>query len=133
MVKYIKVDWPDSQCFEDKKDCYPANILGADNEPLCVFVPEDTYEEWEINKLYPANIFIPELGLATVMRDSILIGNDAWSRKEEDLKKGSKVILYSLEKGYWITTCIAYSDGFPPIFEDSSTLVECEIVGIKNE
>lgn len=140
MVKYIKIDWQDCQYYVEHERaaecycCYPYDEIPESTETFSsLMVPEDLYYEVEENKLYPANIVIPEFGTATVTKDTILIGDVTWSRDLDQLKRGSEVILYSPEKGYWTTKCVAYSFNMPPLFEDSSTLIECEIVGIKND
>lgn len=45
-VRYIKVDWPNSQMFMGKEDCYDCAYEDENNSIYqSVFVPEDIYEE----------------------------------------------------------------------------------------
>lgn len=135
MTRYIKVDWPESQDYIEHSrfnECYNALILDkSDNYANTLFVPEDLYEEIQIDKLYPVEANI-SLGHLKIKSNYIELNGIKYTRNIHSLKKGSEVILYSDDKGYWITKCIAYSDRFPPIFEDSSTLIDSEIIGIRN-
>lgn len=135
MIKYIKVEWPDAQLYQEHSrynECYNVMTLKGADIPI-LMVPEDLYEEIEINKLYPAKVD-STLGKMVITHDDVTINEtDKYTRDYNQLKRGSKVILYSPEKGYWITKCVAYSFNMPPLFEDNSTLIECEIIGIKND
>lgn len=45
-VRYIKVDWPTSQMFMGRDDCYDCAYEDENNGIYqSVFVPEDIYEE----------------------------------------------------------------------------------------
>lgn len=45
-VRYVKVDWPNSQMFMGKEDCYDCAYEDENNSIYqSVFVPEDIYEE----------------------------------------------------------------------------------------
>ena len=45
-VRYVKVDWPNSQMFMGKDDCYDCTYEDENNSIYqSVFVPEDVYEE----------------------------------------------------------------------------------------
>ena len=45
-VRYVKVDWPNSQMFMGKEDCYDCAYEDENNSIYqSVFVPEDVYKE----------------------------------------------------------------------------------------
>jgi len=135
MNKYILVYWPEIQDYMEHpryKECYSANSRDENDTTEVWFVPEDLYEEIQINKLYPAEFDLP-IGHIYITKNKIMLNGVKYTRDESKLKKGSEVILYSPSKGYWTTTCTAVSPNFPPLFEDSSTLINSEIVGIKYE
>lgn len=134
MSKYILVEWPDIQDFMEHpryKECYFGNSVHEQNITGIWFIPEDLYEEVQINKFYPAEFEIP-LGHIRITMDEVELNGIKYTRDESQLKRNSEVIMYNQEKGYWTTTCTSYTYGFPPIFEDNSTLIESEIIGIKN-
>lgn len=135
MTKYILVNWPEIQDYMEHsryKECYSANSIDENKMTGVWFVPEDLYEEIQIGKLYPAEFDIP-LGHIRITMDEVILNGVKYTRDESELKRGSEVILYNPNKGYWTTTCTSCSWGFPPLFEDNSTLIESEILGIKNE
>lgn len=133
MDKYVLVEWPEIQYFMEhpryRSECYGAST--EDDISEVWFVPEDLYEEVTIGKLYPAEFDLP-IGHIRITMDEVELNGVKYTRDEDQLKRNSEVILYSPNKGYWTTTCTSYSYGFPPIFEDSSTLIDSEIIGIKN-
>ncbi len=136
MNTYYKVEWPESQDYIEHPrfdECYPALTLDKDLHACnLLFVPEDLYEEITLSKLYPSEIDLP-IGHMQITLNQFELDGIKYTRDPDQLKKGSEVILYNPEKGYWITKCITYANGFPPIFEDSSTLIDTEIIGIKND
>lgn len=137
MIKYILVEWPDTQYFIEHprySECYYCDGVDFDHRETCgaLMVPEDLYEEIEIGKLYPAE-FDTTLGHIRITMEEVELNGVKYTRDALQLKKDSEVILYSPEKGYWVTKCIVYAYNFPPIFEDNSTLIDSEIIGIKNE
>ena len=135
MTKYILVGWPEIQDFmihpEYEKKCFTGEKVSYEDYNSCWFVPEDLYEEVTISKLYPAEFDLP-IGHIRITMDEVELNGIKYTRDENQLKRGSEVIMYSPNKGYWTTTCTSCACGFPPLFEDSSTLVESEIIGIKN-
>lgn len=136
MNNYILVEWPEIQDFMEHSrygECYSANSVDESEATGVWFVPKDLYEEIKIDKLYPIETDI-SLGHLKITSNYIELNGIKYIRDiYSKLKKGSEVILYSEDKGYWITKCIACVSGFPPIFEDKSTLLESEIIGIRND
>lgn len=137
MTKYILVEWPNTQYFMEHprySECYHCDGVDFNNRETCgaLMVPEDLYEEIELNKLYPAEFDIP-IGHIKITMNEVELNGIKYTREESQLQKGSEVILYNPEKGYWITKCLCWQYGFPMIFEDNSTLIDSEIIGIRNE
>lgn len=133
--RYVLVTWPEIQDYMDnpryKLECFSGQSMDENNTEGVWFVPEDLYEEVEVNKLYPAEFDIP-LGHIKITLDEVILNGITYTRDESRLKRGSEVILYSPNKGYWTTTCTTNPFGsFPPLFEDNSTLLDSEIIGIK--
>jgi hypothetical protein len=128
------VSWPEIQNYMGNprwKECiFCQEIEGHPCPDNSYMVPEDLYKEVETIKLYPAEFDLP-IGHLRITIDGIELDGIKYTRDENQLNNGSEVILYSPNKGYWTTTCTSYSYGFPPIFEDNSTLIDAEILGIK--
>lgn len=134
MTKYIEVGWPEIQDFMEHPkytECFSANPIDETDPRGVWFVPEYLYEEVQMSKLYPAEFDLPN-GHIRITLDDVEFNGVKYDRDEHQLKKGSEVVLYCPTRGYWKTKCIAMSHGFPPIFEDG-TLINTEIVGVKNE
>lgn len=128
------VYWPEIQSYMDHpryKECYECNSVDNEDYTISIYaVPEDLYYEVQDERLYPAE-FDTVLGHIVITKDEIVLNGVKYTRDGSKLEKGSEVILYSPYKGYWITTCT--SNEIIPIFEDSSTLIESELIGIKND
>lgn len=137
-TKYVLVYWPEIQDYMNHpryKECFLCESLDEDDgEPVVstYMVPEDLYEEIEIGKLYPAEFDIPLGHIYITENEVILNGIKKYTRDESELKRGSEVILYSPDRGYWTTTCTSCSWGFPPLFEDNPDILNTELLGIKN-
>ena len=128
MCKYIKVDWPESQQFENNKDCY---VWWDDQHGFVAFVPENIYNNWKYpDPKYP--IYVKSNTGEDIVINKYFCeyeGNIYW--KDKNINKGDDVLFYSKEKGYWTNKCIAASKGFPEIFEGSeSPGIDCEIIGV---
>lgn len=134
MSKYVLVEWPEIQDFMEHpryNECYSGNSIDESDTTGVWFVPEDLYEEVTVSRLYPAEFDLP-IGHIRITMDEVELNGIKYTRDESQLKRGSEVIMYSPNKGYWTTTCTSCAYGFPPIFEDSSVLINTEILGIKN-
>lgn len=138
MVKYICVEWPEYQFFMDHQrfrgECYycpDANVY---------FVPEDLYDE-VMNKLeFPKKYEDTNLGTIVYYETRAIVnGEDTYWYDEDLIKRGSEVLIYNHNiKNYpkWIISkCVACSEGFPILFEDSNLLpdINCEIIGVRND
>lgn len=135
-MKYVKVSWPEIQDFMNHtrwSECiFCQSIDGHEVEDSTYMIPEDLYQEVMNKLIYPFTIST-NLGNMVVTPDSVKVNNVVYSLDESELKKGSEVLLYSPEENrYWTTICTAWASGFPPVFADSSTLIDTEIIGIKN-
>ena len=135
-MKYILVSFPEIQDFMDHKrwsECiFCTEIEGHPCPDSTYAVPEDLYEEVTLSLMYPATIET-NLGRMVVNADSIHLNDKVYNRDIHDLKKGSEVIMYSDNKGYWITKCLANPIGLVPLFEDGSTLLNSFIEGVYND
>lgn len=138
MVKYICVEWPEYQFFMDhqrfRDECYycpDANVY---------FVPEDLYDE-VMNKLeFPKKYEDTNLGTIVCYETRAIVnGDDIYWYDEDLIKRGSEVLIYNHNiENYpkWIISkCVACSEGFPILFEDSNLLpdINCEIIGVRND
>lgn len=100
MVKYIKVDWPESQNYTDPwicEECYPT-------EDGAIMVPEEIWEKMEKSKLYPATVTI-NLGEMVITEDEITLNGKRYSRHLPNISPGKELILYSLDDGYRVDIC----------------------------
>lgn len=136
MIKYIKVDWPESQRFMDCKDIFLC--AGALDDEGSIFVPENLYDEVMYKLEFPKKYENTNLGTITCYENRAMInGEDTYWYDENSLRKGVEVLVYNHDiKDYpkWIISkCIACSTGFPIILEDSTLYpgINCEIIGVK--
>lgn len=138
MVKYICVEWPEYQFFMDHQrfmdECYycpDANVY---------FVSEDLYDE-VMNKLeFPKKYEDTNLGTIVCYETRAVVNGEGTYWYDEDLiKRESEVLIYNHDiENYpkWIISkCVACSEGFPILFEDSNLLpgINCEIIGVRND
>nr|DAH58160.1 MAG TPA: hypothetical protein [Bacteriophage sp.] len=60
--RYVLVTWPEIQDYMDnpryKPECFSGQSMDENNTEGVWFVPEDLYEEVEVNKLYPAELIL---------------------------------------------------------------------------
>ena len=142
MIKYVKVDWPESQKFSDNERCY----LALSNDPTdyepsgnTYMVPEDLYEEVMYKLQFPKKYENTELGTIVCYETRAIInGEDVYWYDEDMIEKGSSVLVYNhtvKNRPKWIISkCVSCSWGFPIILEDALLCpgINCEIIGIKN-
>lgn len=137
MTKYIKVDWPDSQKFQDDKGDYSSEIYIADTYPPLIFVPEDLYGEVMYKLEFPKKYENTNLGTIVCYETRAVInGEDIYWYDEDLLKRGSKVLVYKHDTKEWIITkCVACSFNMPILLEDKALFpgINCEIIGVKEE
>ena len=138
MVKYICVEWPEYQFFMDhqrfRDECYYCSDTNV------YFVPEDLYDE-VMNKLeFPKKYEDTNLGTIVCYETRAVVnGEDTYWYDEDLIKRGSEVLIYNHDiENYpkWIISkCVACSEGFPILFEDSNLLpdINCEIIGVRND
>ena len=138
MVKYICVEWPEYQFFMDhqrfRDECYHCPDTNV------YFVPEDLYDE-VINKLeFPKKYEDTNLGTIICYETRAIVnGEDIYWYNEDLIKRGSEVLIYNhgIENypKWIISKCVACSEGFPILFEDSNLLpdINCEIIGVRND
>ena len=138
MVKYICVEWPEYQFFMDhqrfRDKCYYCPDTNV------YFVPEDLYDE-VMNKLeFPKKYEDTNLGTIVCYETRAIVnGEDTYWYDEDLIKRGSEVLIYNHDiENYpkWIISkCVACSEGFPILFEDSNLLpdINCEIIGVRND
>lgn len=60
--RYVLVTWPEIQDYMDnpryKSECFSGQSMDENNTEGVWFVPEDLYEEVEVNKLYLAELIL---------------------------------------------------------------------------
>ena len=135
MIKYIKVDWPESQEFMDYKE---ETFVCADRENT-LFVPENLYNEVMYKLQFPKKYENTSLGTIVCYETRAVVNeNETFWYDLSDLKKGNKILIYNhsipseYNKPEWfITTCKACSQGFPILLEDDIAIpgLNCEIIG----
>ena len=135
MIKYIKVDWPESQEFMEYKE---ETFVCADSEGT-LFVPENLYNEVMYKLQFPKKYENTNLGTIVCYETRAVVNeNETFWYDLSDLKKGNKILIYNhsipseYNKPEWfITTCIACSQGFPILLEDAIAIpgLNCEIIG----
>lgn len=135
MIKYIKVDWPESQEFMEYKE---ETFVCADSENT-LFVPENLYNEVMYKLQFPKKYENTNLGTIVCYETRAVVNeNETFWYDLSDLKKGNKILIYNYSipseynKPEWfITTCKACSQGFPILLEDAIAIpgLNCEIIG----
>lgn len=135
MIKYIKVDWPESQEFMEYKE---ETFVCADSEGT-LFVPENLYNEVMYKLQFPKKYENTNLGTIVCYETRAVVNeNETFWYDLSDLKKGNKILIYNhsipskYNKPEWfITTCKACSQGFPILLEDTIAIpgLNCEIIG----
>ena len=135
MIKYIKVDWPESQEFMEYKE---ETFVCADSENI-LFVPENLYNEVMYKLQFPKKYENTNLGTIVCYETRAVVNeNETFWYDLSDLKKGNKILIYNhsipseYNKPEWfITTCKACSQGFPILLEDTIAIpgLNCEIIG----
>lgn len=140
MTKYVKVDWPESQKFQDANGNFQSGIYLADIYPPLIFVPEDLYEEVAYKLQFPKKYENTNLGTVVCYETRAIVnGEDIYWYDENMIKKGSKVLIYNHDidnRPQWIVSkCVACAEGFPVVFEDAMLLpgINCEIIGVSND
>lgn len=130
MVKYIKVDWPESQYFTDKDRCYS---ICAD--PPLIFVPEELYNEI-MNKLeFPKKYENTNLGTIVCYETRAIVNGEEIFWYDHNPKKGDKLLIYNHPNDTWkIVTCIANQEGFPMLIDSKEGIIGFneEIIGSYN-
>lgn len=137
MLKYIKVDWPDTQKFQENLryfECYFAtNIDGQDDSYSSLMVPEDLYEEVMYKLQFPKKYENTNLGTIVCYETRAVVnGNETFYYDLSDIRKGDKVLIYNKEEDKWIiTNCQSAVQGFPILLEEKELLdgINCEIIG----
>lgn len=143
MIKYIKVDWPESQKFSDNKECYiaiPVDSEDCETSSETYMVPEDLYNKI-MNKLeFPKKYENTNLGTIVCYETRAVInGTDTYWYDLNSLEKGGTALIYNYgieNLSEWIVTkCTVCSKGFPILFEDYRLMpgINCEIIGVKND
>ena len=135
MIKYIKVDWPESQEFMEYKE---ETFVCADSEGT-LFVPENLYNEVMYKLQFPKKYENTNLGTIVCYETRAVVNeNETFWYDLSDLKKVNKILIYNhsipseYNKPEWfITTCKACSQGFPILLEDAIVIpgLNCEIIG----
>lgn len=134
MIKYIKVDWPELQKFQELpeyNECY--EYLGyTDHSYWCIFVPEELYYKVIIKEEFPKKY--PNTNLGTIVcyeNYAVVEGTTNYYYDESNIQKGNIALIHD-ENGNWHTSkIVACSDGFPIILEDSDFVIgiNCELIG----
>lgn len=134
-MKYIKIDWPESQKFMKYED--ETYVCAESSSTL--FVPENLYNEVMYKLEFPKKYENTNLGTIVCYETRAIVnGEDIyWYDWSESMQKDSEVLIYNhnLEgRPEWIISkCVAYLEGLPILFEDSLLCpgLNCEIVGVK--
>lgn len=128
-MKYIKVDWPESQNFIGKSGCY--DIC---NDPPLVFVPENLYDEVMYKLQFPKKYENTNLGTIVCYENyAVVNGSDYYYYDEDNLKRGNIALIYKHDDEDWYTsTIIACSTNMPILLEDLDLLIglNCELIGV---
>lgn len=145
MTKYVKVDWPKSQTFVEHSrwnECLLVIVVDdsiPDMDIPSVMVPEDLYDEVMYKLQFPKKYENTNLGTVVCYETRAIVnGEDIYWYDENMIKKGSQVLIYNHDidnRPQWIISkCVACSEGFPIIFEDSILCpgINCEIIGVKD-
>lgn len=127
MVKYICVEWPESQQFMDNNECYIAIPVDRTNyEPSghIYMVPEDLYNELMHKLEFPKKYEDTNLGTIVCYETRAVVnGNESYWYDESSIKKGNIALIYD-KSGNWHTSkIIACSKDFPIILEDSEFVI----------
>lgn len=131
MTKYIKVDWPELQKFQElsnyNDDCYEME------SGTVAFVPEELYEEVMRKLEFPKKYEDTNIGTVVLYANyAVVNGNKHYYYNLDHLRRNDEVLTYSSDSKEWnITICKACSRGFPVLLEDKSLIpgINCVIVG----
>lgn len=135
MNKYVKVEWPDSQKFEEFKDCFIAIPINRENYTVSgntFMVPEDLYKEVMYKLSFPKRYRNTNLGTIICYENyAVVDGDDRYYYDLSDLKKGDKLLVNCHDGSWVITTCKACSYKMPIIMENDNLLegINCTIIG----
>ena len=136
MTKYIRVDWPESQKFEEHDRGNECLIcMTYDGEDSSVMVPEDLYEEVMNELQFPKKYENTNLGTIVYYETRAIVnGGDVYWYDKELLKRGSEVLVYKHDSKEWIITkVVACSLNLPILLEDKTLMpgLNCELIGVK--
>lgn len=140
MIKYIKVEWPDIQKFQELPNYYEKCY--EHESGMITFVPENLYNKVINKPQFPNKYENTNLGTIVCYETRAVVnGCETFWYDLSDLKEGNKVLIYNYDiaSGYnrpkWIiTTCKVCDEKFPIILEDAACApgINCEIVGHYN-
>lgn len=137
MIKYIKVDWPEYQKFEEHNrisECYTVKVYG-DDDIQSLMVPEDLYNEVQYPQPYCRIYKDTSLGTVECYDDKAVVNDDEIFWYDKEINKGDKLLVYNHNTKDWkIVTCTTSAEGFPILTDDKDVLfgITDELVGIKN-
>ena len=135
MVKYIKVDWPESQKFVE----YPEVYIGIPNDhhksnAKCTYlVPEDLYNKVIIDS--KPNVYNTNIGtICCYNKYTIVKTKDGietiYFEIDDNIERGDGVLL-KIDDKWAISKVTACSEAFPIILENPELLIgiNCELIG----
>lgn len=134
MIKYIKVDWPEYQKFEEHdriNECYTCKVYG-ENDIFSLMVPEDLYYEVVYKKTLPFVYKDEDLGIIKCYEDRAILNNTEVFVYDRYLEKGNKLLVYNHNSKKWkIVNCVSAAKGFPILTDDKEVFIGLtdELVG----
>lgn len=134
MIKYIKVDWPDYQKFEEHEranECYTCIVY---EDIYSLMVPEDLYNEVMQKLQFPKKYENTNLGTIVCYETRAVVNQETYQYDESDIRKGNIALIYD-KNGNWHTSkIIACAKGFPIMLEDSEFIIgiNCELIGYRD-
>lgn len=129
-MKYVKVEWPESQQFMDNEECYmaiPIDPISCKPYGHTCMVPEELYNKLQFPKKYE------DTNLGTIIcyeNYAVVNGTTNYWYDLTDVKKGNIALIY--DGTNWHTSkIVACSKSFPILLEDSEFLIgiNCEFIG----
>lgn len=139
MTKYIKVDWPEYQKFEEHErcnECYTCKVYG-DDDIFAMMIPEDLYNEVMYKLQFPKRYEDTNLGTIVLYETRAVInGERTFWYDLSLLKRGDTVLVYKNETKEWIiTTCVACSMNMPILLKEDGLFpnLNCEIIGVETQ
>lgn len=130
-MKYIKIEWPESQKFMEYEECY--TISNTDGDSV-TFVPEDLYDEIIYKNKYPKE-YNTNIGKISCYENCAIIDRHKPFMYNREPKKGDKLLLYVHNSDEWIISkCKSNQEGFPMLIEDNTLMIgiNCELIGSYN-